>query len=568
MNSLRPLVFLCVTVTAAGADDAQILQRAAKSVDLLQRVAAEWKIPCVSCHHQALPMIALEAARAHGVPVREDLARGAAEQALRPFSDLDAAARIDILIDPALSSGYFLRAASAAGLAPNLSTALYARQIARMQQPDGHWATLDMRPPHSAGLFAPTAMAVRAIDLALPASQAAEKQARFSRARRWLQTAQPESTEDLTHRLLGLQWAGASPAELRTAAQGLMALQKRDGGWSQTPSMAESDAYATAQSLAALRQTGMIERSAPAFQRGLEWLLKTQAADGSWRVKSRIQTPAPVSPPYFESGFPYGHDQWVSSAATAWAVMALSEALPPAKKPAVPLPVRGAAPETEPWMETAAFGPVSEVAKLDPNRATPGGTTALMFASDSAAKVRALLAKGANVKLVTKTGYDALMTASLYGGNRETLELLLKAGAAAKPRQKPRFNATALNLAIFTGDARMVEFLLANGADANHAFLMIGQFPAPPVSIAAQMDYPELLRVLAKRGAKFDAVDEVGMTPLGWSALGHKDASVRALLELGARPGTKDKFGLTAIEHTKGIQHCSGETARLLQARK
>ena len=30
--------------------------------------------------------------------------------------------------------------------------------------------------------------------------------------------------------------------------------------------------------------------------------------------------------PYFESGFPYGHDQWISQAATAWAAMGLAVA--------------------------------------------------------------------------------------------------------------------------------------------------------------------------------------------------------------------------------------------------
>jgi len=28
--------------------------------------------------------------------------------------------------------------------------------------------------------------------------------------------------------------------------------------------------------------------------------------------------------PYFDSGFPYEHDQWISAAGTAWASMALS----------------------------------------------------------------------------------------------------------------------------------------------------------------------------------------------------------------------------------------------------
>ena len=32
--------------------------------------------------------------------------------------------------------------------------------------------------------------------------------------------------------------------------------------------------------------------------------------------------------PYFESGFPYGHDQWISQSGTAWATLALSVAAP------------------------------------------------------------------------------------------------------------------------------------------------------------------------------------------------------------------------------------------------
>jgi hypothetical protein len=28
--------------------------------------------------------------------------------------------------------------------------------------------------------------------------------------------------------------------------------------------------------------------------------------------------------PYFDAGFPYGHDQWISAAGTSWATMALT----------------------------------------------------------------------------------------------------------------------------------------------------------------------------------------------------------------------------------------------------
>ena len=62
----------------------------------------------------------------------------------------------------------------------------------------------------------------------------------------------------------------------------------------------------------------------PAFQKGVRYLLSTQHADGSWYVRSR----AVKFQPYFESGFPYGHDQWISAMATGWATAALATALP------------------------------------------------------------------------------------------------------------------------------------------------------------------------------------------------------------------------------------------------
>jgi len=82
----------------------------------------------------------------------------------------------------------------------------------------------------------------------------------------------------------------------------------------------ESDAYATGQALVALRESGVLPPADPAIRRGVEYLLRTQFADGSWFVKSRA-VPIQV---YFESGFPHGADQWISAAATAWAVSALA----------------------------------------------------------------------------------------------------------------------------------------------------------------------------------------------------------------------------------------------------
>jgi len=60
-----------------------------------------------------------------------------------------------------------------------------------------------------------------------------------------------------------------------------------------------------------------------AYRRGVEFLLRTQLDDGSWHVASR----AVKFQPYFQSGFPHNHDQWISAAGTAWAAMGLAHAL-------------------------------------------------------------------------------------------------------------------------------------------------------------------------------------------------------------------------------------------------
>jgi squalene cyclase len=102
----------------------------------------------------------------------------------------------------------------------------------------------------------------------------------------------------------------------------VLALQRADGGWGQTPRQA-TDAWATSTALHALFEAGTSPQSA-AYKKGVAFLLKTQAADGSWYVASR----APKFQPYFDGGFPYGHDQWISQWATGWATIALSHSLP------------------------------------------------------------------------------------------------------------------------------------------------------------------------------------------------------------------------------------------------
>jgi hypothetical protein len=141
---------------------------------------------------------------------------------------------------------------------------------------------------------------------------------RVERAAQWLAHQTPLTTEDRVMQLLGLRWAGAYSDVVDSRAAELIMLQRPDGGWAQSPDLG-SDAYATGQVLFTLRQLD-VPAGLSVLQRGAEYLLRTQREDGSWHVKSR----ALKVQPYFESGFPHGHDQWISQAGTAWAAMGLT----------------------------------------------------------------------------------------------------------------------------------------------------------------------------------------------------------------------------------------------------
>ena len=111
-------------------------------------------------------------------------------------------------------------------------------------------------------------------------------------------------------------------ATIDSLVKRVLALQREDGGWAQTPFL-KSDAYATGTAMYALKESGAATIDA-VYRKGVAYLLSTQAEDGSWYVASR----AAKFQPYFEGGFPYGHDQWISQWATGYAAIALSYAIP------------------------------------------------------------------------------------------------------------------------------------------------------------------------------------------------------------------------------------------------
>jgi ankyrin repeat protein len=276
---------------------------------------------CVACHAQHLNGLAVAAAKPFGIAVDYELEtreaqatavlRGVLEQQL--FQVIDPPAGVD-------AQQFSLMQMAGSGISPTLSTDSLVHHIAAMQRKEGDWPNYGVpRPPLEDGGFSHTAKGIRALRLyAIPARKA-EFDDRVARASAWLEKAEPLTMEDRTMQILGIAWAGRNVPAGRV--EQLVSKQRPDGGWGQTDHLG-SDAYATGEALWALHESGM-PASDPVYRRGVDYLLRTQQDDGTWHVISR----ALGFQPYFQSGFPYDHDQWISQAGTAIATIGLTFAL-------------------------------------------------------------------------------------------------------------------------------------------------------------------------------------------------------------------------------------------------
>jgi ankyrin repeat protein/mono/diheme cytochrome c family protein len=298
-----------------------------RTLPLIQQndVAFLKKAGCVSCHNNTLTAATVAAARAGGFRVDETIAQQQLETVGTYIDTWRERALQGIAIPGnADTVSYILHGLAAEKYPANAATDAMAFALKREQAADGHWRILANRPPIESNDIEVTALSMRALQVYAPAAERAEYQQAIARAAAWLRNATASTTEEQAFRLLGLAWSGADTATIGAAARALVTGQRPDGGWAQIPTLM-SDAYATGEALVALAQSGAMKVTSPIYKRGVDFLLKTQNADGSWFVRSRA---VPLQP-HFESGFPYGRDQFISAAATNWATQALIAAARP-----------------------------------------------------------------------------------------------------------------------------------------------------------------------------------------------------------------------------------------------
>ena len=279
---------------------------------------------CFSCHQQSMPLVAFAAAQASGMRLDPEMAQRQVDHTTaflelnRPhfLSNKGTGGQVD-------TAGNILLGLAAAGYKPDANTDAVVDYLLKRQAASGAWNCSSRRPPSEASHAATTWLAATGLRNYGGTNRRTEVDSALLRAHDWLVRFQPVDTEDLVFRLRGLKVCGAKPEDIQAAAEDLIAIQREDGGWPQAWPMA-TDAYATATALAALQACIDMPATDKTYRHGMDFLLRSQAADGSWHVASRSD---PFQK-YFETGFPHGNDQWISSTATAWAIIALSSGLP------------------------------------------------------------------------------------------------------------------------------------------------------------------------------------------------------------------------------------------------
>ena len=321
------------TVPETVPTETQIRTAVERALPLLERASAGSadRRTCFTCHNQALPVFAIVESQRRGFSANaKNLQRQIQHthsHLLRGRKSYEEGRGQGGGVDTA---GYALWTLEEGAWSNDDITITVIQWLLTKQNDEGGWTCSSNRPPSEASDLTTTYLALRALSAFGDESQQDAIEQAMIRAAPFLASADIQDTEDQVFRLLALSYVDIVEGVAERAIKQLKREQRNDGGWSQRSDM-ESDAYATATALYALRQAEAIDNHDSTWVRGAQFLLDRQLKDGSWFVESRsrpFQT-------YFESGFPHGDDQFISTTATSWATLVLLQSLPESHAPKI-----------------------------------------------------------------------------------------------------------------------------------------------------------------------------------------------------------------------------------------
>jgi ankyrin repeat protein/mono/diheme cytochrome c family protein len=226
------------------------------------------------------------------------------------------------------------------------------------------------------------------------------------------------------------------------------------------------------------------------------------------------------------------------------------------KEPAL-LDARGPEGST-PFMFAALYGDVPYLARLldlgaDPNRQNDVHASALLWVARDLAKTRLLVERGADVNVRSDDRRTPLMVAARRPGGAPIVKYLLDHGAQPNPNSNPAGESSPLMEALTGGDPKIVELLVARGADAK----AVGEWG---LTIAVVTECRKGLDLLA---AKITDTNTWSMA-LGMTAVLGDARATRLMLDRGADPNALDPFGRTPLMYAVISDRDPVEVVRLL----
>jgi len=182
------------------------------------------------------------------------------------------------------------------------------------------------------------------------------------------------------------------------------------------------------------------------------------------------------------------------------------------------------------------------------------GTTALMFAAQDLyvndAKIfQAMVDAGAEVNAKNDGGETVLLLAASNAGDPEVIEILVKGGANIE--EKDKNGRTPLMRAVLNDNKPFIAIkFLELKADVNAVNESNGRTPIFYAFTTFKQAESKVVRALIDYGAKINAVDSEGNTPLIEAAKYAKDSEcVELLLKAGANKKAVDAKGRTAFDY-------------------
>ena len=312
----------------------QIVDRA---IGYLQTESAAWLNTrgCAACHHVPLPLWALGEAERQGYAIDKKFVEDTIESLLGSRDKLMDSKIFPNPADPpdprpqgrGLNMGLPFLAVAAQSF-PSMeegqkqSLKLIAEEIVKKQQPDGSWeffATL-RRPPINESQTTDAAWIIMALAGETGPDTPESKRKALAKAIAWLDAATlSDIHQDKVLKVLLEARSGKSRETMQSTIDELLALQRADGGWSQTVPELKSDAFATGQTLYVLSLAGYTAEQSE-IKRGIDFLVATQTSDGSWPMISR-STPdgSPGSSTLLTP---------ITCAASSWATLGLARLAP------------------------------------------------------------------------------------------------------------------------------------------------------------------------------------------------------------------------------------------------